>query len=829
MAENVNKNRLMEMLVNKKPKSLSDSTATSQQITAEDVERLEKLTLSSSSVRVKKKTSIYDIVFKVDINEKIDEVNASIKLMKEMYREKLRTKVRETIIKHRIFKTKEEEIVNKKIEETIEKVSNVLGSIKDFTINSIDKVWGLIKKTAKYVTNVAIRIIDFLLGPFRLGWRLIDGFLTGLSPQLWNTIKKVSATIGTAAMWVWKIGKKMLEYVWEGVKTIFKFGYEVMATVASTLYKGGAFLFKFWFRMLINTLLNPAMLIINLPIFLGITSALFIALGSVTSIIIDLALPLLNQTFKIGESVLSWVWGGLQTFWKWITTTYKGSWLERAVDEYIVNGVYSWFMDIDIVKKVVKYIKLGYNWLQENGKIVIDYAVKGINIIKKYISEMSGESFVVKFINLLNSNEWLKMAPGTSKLVEYLNKKFGFLPGIRNGAIVAPENLQTVRSNIQSFSKQKIQTTLEYQSLKMIQEGKTEEEITKYLNETVISSLSKEISDSKMSEQEISENINSRLKQAQQIIKSGGKGAIPDYEKALSDQSKMIMVYEELAKQMKRGVMDPTNPETIAQLDKIRLNAVKVRQQFLERSRELKMPKTEKSLDDIQNSLKNIEIKFKGSSKLQSFEDYRTALRNKLDKEKWLAGIGEIPEILIDPSSSRIEKHVRVISAVGNSSLGLAKRFAVNFSILAANQIPSMGITDKGLGDKLVDYGVFNEKSYNVSLARSGVEEQVDIFNRQTDSTGSILSQANRAKGYERGGVNANDPTRIKPLNELSAMYVKEKVTNLEKNKTKEVEKNKEKTDIRNNITIIDTYITQEESYETYTISQLSRGLLSGS
>lgn len=827
MADNDNKRRMMEMLVNKKPKSLSEpsSSHSKQEITNEDVERLEKLVNTNRPIRNKRKTSIYDAVFKVDIIEKIEEVNTSIKTIKEVYREKIRNKVKETIIKQRIFKTKEEEAFNANVNLVVEKVSNVIGTIKDFTVNAIDKVWGVIKKTAKYITNVAIRIIDFLLGPFRFGWKMIDSFLTGLSPQLWNTMKKVASTIGTAVAWIWKIGKKMLEYVWEGVKVIFKFGYEVMATVAKTLYKGGKFLFSFWFRMLVNTLFNPAMLIINLPIFLGITSALFIALGSITSIVIDLALPLLRESFNIGENVLSWVWNGLQNFWNWITDSYHGSWLEKAVDEYIVNGVYSWFMNIDIVKKIVKYIKLGYEWIHDNGAIIIDYAVKGIKVIKKYMDEMSGESFVVKFINILNSNEWLKMAPGTSKLIEYLNKKFGFLPGIKNGDIVAPENVQTVRTNIQSFSKQKVQTTLEYQALKMLGENKGEEEIIKYLNEVVVPSLSKEISSSKMTDQEITQNINARLKEAKNIIKSGGKGSVSDYEKLMQDQTKMILVYEEVLKQMKRGVMDPTNPQTLAELDKIRLNAVKVRQASVERSREAKMPKTEKSLEDIQNGLQKYTEKFKGSAKLMSFEDYRNALRNKIDKERWLSGIGEIPELLIEPETNPVEKAVHVFTAVGNSTLGLLKRTLVNADIMAGNLNSIYG---KGAGDLKVEMGYY-ENGYNVGFARSGLQEQVETFKKASDSTGNIMASASRAKGFERGGVNPNDPTRIKPLNELSAMYVKEKVNNLENQKIKEVAENKKKTDIKNNITIIDTYITQEESYETYTISQLSRGLLSGS
>jgi hypothetical protein len=809
-----NKNKLKESLVNKPKEKQIDSANT---INGEDIDSLRlsinKMENVIKTKLVKQSYTHYESFHEIDIGEKIDKIHNAVKQLKTHYRERIKQNVRDYISKRNFLRTKQEEF-NKKTGAIVDKVSNVINSFKKFAFSSIKKVWGLLKKTSKYVINVGIKILDFLLVPFKLGWKFIDGFLSSLSPQGWGVIKKVSSVIFDAATWVWKIGKKMVEYIWEGVKTIFKFGYDVMSTVGTTIYKGAKFLFSFWFKMLTNTLFNPAMWLINVPIFLALTGVMFLALGTVTSLLMDLTIPLIKPLLKLSQNVLGWLWSGIKFLWKWVKKQYDGSWLQKFINTYIVDGIFSWFMNIEIVQKVVNFVKLAYNWLKTNAGTIINFLSDTVDTIVKFINNMSGESFLVSFLNFFNDSIILRNIPGISKMLKFLNSKYGFLPGLRISGESPALNVASVRRSIKSISQQKVKTMIEYQSVKMISEGKTEKEIIDYLNETVIPTLSDDISRAKLTDEQVKGIINDHLAVAKEIVKSGGKGAIKDYEDAMFNQTRVILKYEEIYRQMRSGILDATSSETLKRLEKDRLDALNVTKKFFERSESESLPETKYNLSDMQRGLKKFQEQWKLTSKLQNYETFTDAIdqQHMVDQRLMGMSIVDIPDIQADPYSTSTMKSLQTAQAVGMTTINVTAPVVGKAVMLAGN---------------VAKYAV---KSVADDIRRNQVETATMIHSKSLREMSLAKSQYKKediVDKFELGGIIDQNVNNKMPLDDLSAKYIREKVEDLEKHK-KLQNKNNEKSEVKNNITIIDNTIIHEESYELYTLSQLSRSLLAG-
>lgn len=826
---NQNKKSFFEMLVNKKSSNIKKIDNKQDEdnkniITEEDVKNIEKYTktLNVADTKSENKNNLYYIIFKAKLEDKLDEINSKIKLMKTSIREKIKNSVKKEI--EELVKTKQEKVFLEFLDKAYviwDKVTTVLVNASKWIINQFKKVANLFIKVSKYIKNLILPILNFLTVPFKLGWKFVDSFMNSVSPKSWEMMKKVASTIWTAVSWAWNIGKKMLEYAWEGVKTIFKFGYEVMVTVGKALYKGAKAVFSWWFKMLVNTLFsitNPLLFVVNAAIFLGISSAIFVALSSLVSVIIDLATPLFKGLFEIGGNLLNWVWKGLTIFWDWIKEKYEGSWLQEFVDEYIINGIYSWFMNLSIVKKIISYVKIGYQWIKNNGLKVLNFINKGIETIKKYSSEFPGETLLVKFINILNSNKWLEMAPGTKQLIKYLNKRFAFLPGIIQNNFSVPENILTMKENIKIISKRKIQNSLEYEALRLTKQGKSYSDIEKFLTEITIPKLKTDIKRSEISPEELNSIIKNRILEADKIYKNKGVGSI-DYISVLEEDTKLLSTYLNIIRKVESGRIDPTDPVVIKNLDILRDTNIKNMRKILDKEGR-QMPLTEKSISDIVKQNVIIEQKILGSSTELSIQDFKQNLESaNYHGIGWLNTVGDVPKIWIDPKNSFIMKIGKSAVATATSTVILGERFVDN-AILA---IPLL-TADSDSAEELRD---MVKKSGRYNMIETAIDKKKQEYESKNDITGNILNSSNFKK-FANGGISMPDPSNIKPLNDLSAQFVREKVQNIEKTNTTK-QKNKEKTDRQNNITIIDTYIAHIESYETYTISQLSRGLLSGS
>jgi hypothetical protein len=584
--------------------------------------------------------------------------------------------------------------------------------------------------------------------------------------------------------------------------------------VGSNLYKGAKFLFSFWFRMLTNTLFNPAMWLINFPIFLALTGIMFLALGTVASLIMDLTIPLIKPFLKLSQKVLGWVWSGITFLWKWVKKQYDGSWLQKFVNTYIIDGIFSWVMGSKFIQKVVDFIKLAYNWIKTNSGPILDFLTDAVEKITDFINNMSGESFLVRFLNYFNDSFVLRNIPGISKMLKFLNSKYSFLPGIRIKGESPALNVASVRRSIKSISQQKVKTMVEYQSIKMLSEGKTEQEITEYLNETVIPELTNEISKASLSDEQMKSIINERLAAAKRIVSSGGEGAIKDYESTMFNQTRIILKYEEIYKQMRSGILDGTSSETLKRLEKDRLDALNVTKKYFERAEENSLPQTKYNLLDIQRGMVYLQEQWKLSSKLQNYEVFSDALDEQHAVEQTLRGTGisDIPDIVADPYSSNKLKALQTSQAVLMTTTNVTAP-VIGKAIMLAGETAKSAI--KNAADEIK-----KDKIETASLIHA--QSLRDMGNARR-----FYKEGNVDKKFERGAMVQENANYVKPLDEQSAKYVREKVENLEKN-NKIKNKNKEKSEVRNNITIIDNTIIHEDSYELYTLSQLSRTLLAG-
>lgn len=684
--------------------------------------------------------------------------------------------------------------------------------------------------TFKSLKNIIGSLYDFISTTFSRGWSIVDSFMNSISPSAWSLAKTIVSKVATAFMWLWNVGKKTIEFIYSGVKTIFKAGYYIIESAAKILYKGAKGLFSWWFRMLINTITNPTMLLFNLPIFLGITGALFIALGTVSSLIFDMGKALISPIFKVASKLFSWIWSGVEIMWGWITSAYKGSALETFVDTSF-NTVKNWLMDNTVIKNIVNIVSNVFTWIIDNG---IPIAKKVWEVTKKivnFVKTNSPTSMIVEFINLLNSDSTVMKlvrttVPGFSKLAKYVTSKYGFLPGIVGGASVSLEEMRNAKTNL---SKKQVTTILEHESLRLLNSGYSEIDTKKELLNSVIPKIRSTLENAKIPKEEIDKVLDESIRGSKNILASGGVGMIADYEKSIATQEAVILSYENIIEKAKTGLLDPTDPNTNKVLNSLRNKMIKVMDSKNRTTTKTIFNKSETSLEKLIGLQKQMEETNKRTTKLLSVEEFTSRFYDMRDYQAYTSEIGDLE--WLDPSLSFGQKFAVGATSFRNSLHNMSGKAIDAISNYAIDKIAIAGTFYTGGDMELIQDTLSTREQLSPSYYITGSD--ADRYNKeqalQTSPNADLarLSSVNAPiTKHAFGGLKTPENPKVKPLDLEAARFIRSKIDNIEN--SNKMDKSKEKKEEVSNITIIENYIAKQESYETYTLSQLSRGLLAG-
>lgn len=753
-----------------------------------------------------------------------------VKLIKGI-KQQLNIKTKQLASRMQETKEKEDKKITALLLHFKTKISKQLFSVK----NNFKKLSSFFKNslipTFKSMKNIVSSLYDFLSTTLSRGWSVVDSFINSISPNSWSLAKNVVSKVATAFMWLWNVGKKTIEFIYSGVKTIFKAGYYVIESAAKILYKGVRGLFSWWFNMLIHTLTNPAMLLFNLPIFLGITGALFIALGTVSSLIFDMGKALISPIFKVATKLFSWIWSGVEIMWDWITTAYKGSVLESFVDTSF-NTVKNWLMGNTVIKNIVNIVSNVYTWIIENGIPIAKKVWEVTQKIVNFVKTNSPSSMIVEFINLLNSDSTTMKAvrnlvPGFAKLTKYVTSKYGFLPGIVGGSAMSLEDMRTAKT---SLSKRQVSTILEHESLNLLSSGYSEIDVKKQLLDNVIPKIRSNLENAKIPKEEIDKVLDASIRGSKNILASGGVGMIPDYEKAIATQEAVILSYENIIEKAKGGLLDPTDPNTNKVLESLRTKMIKVLDSKNRTTSQTIFKKSETSLEKLINLQKQMEESNKRKSKLLSVEEFTSRFYDMRDYQAFNSEIGDLE--WLDPARSWTEKVAIGTYSFRNTIHNMTGKAINN---IANNSIAFATVTISGLAgaDAAESSYQYLQENGPFDVAKNITGSDAQRYNQEQEQAVSPAADLARMSNVNTpmtkhafGGLKILENPKVKPLDLEAANFIRSKIDNIEN--SNKMDKSKEKKEEVSNITIIENYIAKQESYETYTLSQLSRGLLAG-
>lgn len=322
------------------------------------IEKIKHIITSNISFQIKKINKL-----KTNFKNKIIDVSTYVKkITKSRYdsiKNYISSNIKNICIKCKCLKEFPNYIISQ-----LNKIKKYLSLIKDKIIN-------VFKNAIEYI----IPIGNFLKNQFFKVIKITDNLLNKIPSNIWKTFKMIFSPLAKVLTWFKNIGVMALSYIWDGVKTIFSAGFFAIKTIATYAYKGTKFFFQWWFKMLVNTLLNPALWIINIPLFLLITYATFTAFSTVLATSISIIAPILNVSFDILKTVGSWIWSGISWVWDFVNKQYQGSFLQK-----IVNSVWNSIQDTEIYKSLSSYFSTIYDW----GKSVFEWIQSSI-VYKKII------------------------------------------------------------------------------------------------------------------------------------------------------------------------------------------------------------------------------------------------------------------------------------------------------------------------------------------------------------------------------------------------------------------------------------------------------------
>jgi hypothetical protein len=297
-----------------------------------------------------------------------------------------------------------------------------LNGIKTIFNNSKKLITGMkekFKNLLKGVFDILSSVKSFIFDKVVSGFATINKLLYGIPGKTWATISYIFKTVYKVFNWTLKIGKMALEFVWSGIKTIFNAGLSVISTSLNYLTKGTKAFFSWWFKMFIKTMFSPTMWIINIPLFAAITAVTFSAAAIVLAVSSSIILPIFETTFSIVKTVGGWIYEGISWLFHWLASQYNGSFLQKEIVDPFIGFIKDNIPETikNLYGTVISWGETAYKWINQKGGGIINTIKKTIKDITNAYKEYPGKTAFTKFLNFLVNKEFTWDIPGTNKQI----------------------------------------------------------------------------------------------------------------------------------------------------------------------------------------------------------------------------------------------------------------------------------------------------------------------------------------------------------------------------------------------------------------------------
>jgi len=428
-----------------------------------------------------------------------------------------------------------------KEKQSLEKWKAITDRASSFT----NKISGVVSSVGSYATtrlqSLMTGIIDiasclgkFLLGPFKAGFKIADKLMYFSLGPAWTAVKNAVGSIGKIAKWVIGTGWQAISLIGDGIKALLSFPYDALKTTGTWVLKGTKAFFGWYFKNLFTTLFSPSMWIINIPIFVGITYAMFrvfeTAFDLVSGPIYQTMKNLFNKATDKLADFTEWLWAGVKEGFNWIINVHIG---KNNIKEYLSDFsdrvkvmLSQWFGPSTLLGDTIKWVKSAYTWTKDVFDKWYDSSASVFSSIVKYVKEMPGKTLAAKLVNKLENFKIsflgyevtaTSLFPFLKNSVNTLKRKYGFVMYGQGDAV----------SKTLELEKQKVLTAaLEREIVSMQQQGMSKESIAKTVDETILPKLQQTIF-GKISSEAISESKMQAYSGASDVI-SGRKGLVGD-------------------------------------------------------------------------------------------------------------------------------------------------------------------------------------------------------------------------------------------------------------------------------------------------------------
>ncbi len=313
-----------------------------------------------------------------------------------------------------------------------DKLESVKNKLMFSFSNGVSALGNKAKVLFQGMIDVGFCLGRFLTGAFRIGWKIADKLMYfGFGPA-WSWAKNVVSSIAGIGKWILTTGWDAISFIGNGLKTIFSFGLDVIKTTSSYILGGAAKFFGWYFKNLFTTLFSPTMWLINIPIFVGLSFAIFSVFEGLFEIASGPVYNAVSKTFsgvidKLGDFG-SWLWEGAKAGFDWLVNVHFG---DKTVKEYFTEFsaklggmIEPWVGSGSTFGGIIKWISETSTWLKGDFGEWYSKSASVVSSLIKYVKEMPGRTLVGKLFNKLEP--YSVAVPFLGSAMHFIQKKYGF-------------------------------------------------------------------------------------------------------------------------------------------------------------------------------------------------------------------------------------------------------------------------------------------------------------------------------------------------------------------------------------------------------------------
>lgn len=716
--------------------------------------------------------------------------------------------------------------------------------------------WTIIKSVAGFVGDT----LKFLLGP-------AANFIKMVTLPIWNALKGILKIGLSVVSWVFRFGMKMVEYIWKGVKTIFKFGFYAISKVAGFLWRGTVGFLKWWFNGIFSAILsfNPLAILFYGGVFVAFLAGVSILLGVITPVIE----VLFGTAAELTKMFSKWVEDSLSSIFDYARTVYYNTpWLSTFVNNTwnLLTGFFDdYFKEGSVLGNVVQWAREAYKWISNNVGYIIEAIETPIKEIKKYIGSPDNPSqtllgvllnfFKTAVIDYNVSSNYIlhlpiRYIPGISLATKVIEDMFGYSVGVEGESTLIQTRIHQTENKI-------AEQLLEIQISSLEAKGFKGEELQTHLERFVIPELQSKYKLSGAEATTVTKQAKDNLRQ----IKIGLLKFTPnDY---ILEEKASLEKLRTMQNEIRNGIFDVTKEHT-TMLYNLNIESLNLLSSEQERRKDV----ATKEMQEISNIMMNQQNEQQDYILAQTH--YNLNFPNLITPESSHQDtanlVGEIGKFITPVEASKLWAPSTITEMKNRSSPPPKPSLFQS----AMGKVSKMFVnTEKN--EKLMSkldlsfVSLFTEDPQNEGAIRTAIKDEINFVSNITSIEGflknngitidKVIENFSNALGKKYPNVNQYTITAIKnvltqaynlsttletslahgailpnrtdikniiPLDSIGREYIREQVKSIKIDESKKI-KNKEG---KSHITIIEENSVYGESYELYTMSQISKGIL---